>query len=61
MTGASPITSAPFGGTKLKVAGGIGAFFDDEVHRYLGLNPTDGQVVYHFAIGRPVPDPRIEG
>ena len=42
-------------------ATGIGAFFDDEVHRYLGLNPADGQVVYHFAIGRPVPDPRIEG
>jgi SagB-type dehydrogenase family enzyme len=38
-------------------ATGIGAFFDDEVHRYLGL--TSGQVVYHFAIGYPVPDPRL--
>ena len=38
-------------------ATGIGAFFDDEVHRYLDL--TSGQVVYHFAIGYPVPDPRI--
>lgn len=40
-------------------ATGIGAFFDDEVHRYLGLDPQDGQVVYHFAVGRPVADPRI--
>jgi SagB-type dehydrogenase family enzyme len=40
-------------------ATGIGAFFDDEVHRYLNLTPEQGQVVYHFAIGYPVPDPRI--
>jgi SagB-type dehydrogenase family enzyme len=40
-------------------ATGIGAFFDDEVHRYLGLTPDQGQVVYHFAIGYPVPDPRL--
>jgi SagB-type dehydrogenase family enzyme len=41
-------------------ATGIGAFFDDEVHRYLNLVPGQGQVVYHFAIGYPVPDPRLE-
>src|SRR5580693_591791 len=40
-------------------ATGIGAFFDDEVHRYLELSPEQGQVVYHFAIGHPVPDPRV--
>jgi SagB-type dehydrogenase family enzyme len=40
-------------------ATGIGAFFDDEVHRYLDLAPAQGQVVYHFAIGYPVPDPRL--
>ena len=40
-------------------ATGIGAFFDDEVHRYLNLIPEQGQVVYHFAIGYPVPDPRV--
>jgi SagB-type dehydrogenase family enzyme len=39
---------------------GIGAFFDDEVNRYLNLSPELGQVVYHFAIGYPVPDPRLE-
>jgi SagB-type dehydrogenase family enzyme len=42
-------------------ATGIGAFYDDEVHRYLRLSPAQGQVVYHFAIGYPVPDPRLEG
>lgn len=41
-------------------ATGIGAFFDDEVHEYLGLGPGDGQVVYHFAIGYPEPDPRLD-
>jgi SagB-type dehydrogenase family enzyme len=40
-------------------ATGIGAFYDEEVHRYLELTPQQGQVVYHFAIGHPVPDPRI--
>jgi SagB-type dehydrogenase family enzyme len=41
-------------------ATGIGAFFDDEVHRYLGLGPEQGQVIYHFAIGYPIRDPRLE-
>jgi len=41
-------------------ATGIGAFFDEEVNRYLNLAPELGQVVYHFAIGYPVPDPRLE-
>src|SRR5665213_1713042 len=41
-------------------ATGIGAFYDEEVHRYLNLGPEQGQVVYHFAIGYPVPDPRLE-
>jgi SagB-type dehydrogenase family enzyme len=40
-------------------ATGIGAFYDDEVHRHLNLVPCQGQVVYHFAIGYPVPDPRV--
>jgi SagB-type dehydrogenase family enzyme len=41
-------------------ATGIGAFFDDAVDRYLNLTPEQGQVIYHFAIGYPVPDPRLE-
>jgi SagB-type dehydrogenase family enzyme len=40
-------------------ATGIGAFFDDDVRRYLNLTPEQGQVVYHFAIGYPVPDYRV--
>jgi SagB-type dehydrogenase family enzyme len=41
-------------------ATGIGAFYDEEVHRYLHMAPGQGQVVYHFAIGYPVPDPRLQ-
>ncbi len=41
-------------------ATGIGAFLDEEVNRYLGLSSELGQVVYHFAIGYPVADPRLE-
>jgi nitroreductase len=41
-------------------ATGIGAFYDEEVHRYLNLGPSQGQVIYHFAIGYPIPDSRIE-
>jgi SagB-type dehydrogenase family enzyme len=40
-------------------ATGIGAFFDDEVHHYLNLERGQGQVVYHFAIGYPIADPRV--
>src|SRR5277367_4062711 len=40
-------------------ATGIGAFHDDEVHRHLNLVLSRGQVVYHFAIGHPVPDLRV--
>jgi SagB-type dehydrogenase family enzyme len=41
-------------------ATGIGAFFDDAVHSYLNLAPDQGQVVYHFAIGYPIIDSRLE-
>ncbi len=41
-------------------ATGIGAFYDEEVHQYLGLAPEQGQVVYHFAVGHPVADLRVE-
>jgi SagB-type dehydrogenase family enzyme len=40
-------------------ATGIGAFFDDDVHRWLGLRGHGRQVVYHHAIGRAAPDPRL--
>jgi len=38
---------------------GIGAFYDDAVHHYLGLDPKDAQVIYHFACGYAVKDNRI--
>ena len=41
-------------------ATGIGAFYDEEVHRYLNVAPEQGQVVYHSAIGYPAADPRLE-
>jgi len=41
-------------------ATGIGAFFDNEVQRYLNLNSEQEQVVYHFAVGHPVADSRLE-
>jgi len=41
-------------------ATGVGAFYDEEVHRYLKLPPPE-QAVYHFAIGYSVPDVRVRG
>lgn len=38
---------------------GIGCFFDDEVHRLLGLTGTRWQSLYHFTVGGAVDDPRI--
>lgn len=40
---------------------GIGAFHDDQVHRYLQIPPDQGQVIYHFACGYAVKDDRLEG
>jgi SagB-type dehydrogenase family enzyme len=38
---------------------GIGAFYDDEVHSFIGITPEEGQVVYHFACGYAVMDDRL--
>lgn len=40
-------------------ATGIGAFYDDDVHRWLGLVGPDRQVIYHHSIGLAAPDPRL--
>jgi SagB-type dehydrogenase family enzyme len=40
-------------------ATGIGAFYDDAVHQYLRISSEQGQVIYHFAIGRAVADSRL--
>ncbi len=39
---------------------GIGCFFDDPVHELLGLQGSAWQSLYHFTVGLPVLDPRIE-
>jgi SagB-type dehydrogenase family enzyme len=38
---------------------GIGAFYDFQVRDVLGVNDTEGIVVYHFACGYAIPDPRL--
>jgi SagB-type dehydrogenase family enzyme len=38
---------------------GIGCFFDDADHEVLGLSDSRFQVLYHFAVGMPVDDPRL--
>ena len=38
---------------------GIGCFFDDADHEVLGIKDEQFQVIYHYAIGMAVDDPRI--
>ena len=39
---------------------GIGCFFDDGVHELLGLADHRFQSLYHFTVGMPVDDPRLQ-
>ena len=39
---------------------GIGCFFDDSVHEVLGLKDTQFQSMYHFTVGSPLTDSRLE-
>ncbi|MFZ2366847.1 MAG: nitroreductase family protein [Azonexus sp.] len=39
---------------------GIGCFFDDPVHQLCGLDGARYQSVYHFTVGTPISDERIE-
>jgi len=41
-------------------ATGIGCFFDDPVHQVFGLNDRSYQSLYHFTMGGPVEDTRLE-
>ncbi len=38
---------------------GMGCFFDDSVHAVLGLSDSAYQDIYHFAVGKPIEDPRL--
>jgi hypothetical protein len=39
---------------------GIGCFFDDAVHDVLGLTDNQFQSLYHFTVGMPVEDHRLQ-
>jgi hypothetical protein len=39
---------------------GIGCFFDDAVHDVLGLTDNQFQSLYHFTVGMPVEDRRLQ-
>ncbi|WFP50104.1 SagB/ThcOx family dehydrogenase [Methylomonas sp. EFPC3] len=39
---------------------GIGCFFDDAVHGVLGLKDNDWQSLYHFTVGEPLDDSRLQ-
>lgn len=39
---------------------GIGCFFDDMMHALMGLTDTTWQSLYHFTVGGPVDDPRLQ-
>jgi nitroreductase len=41
-------------------ATGIGCFFDDAMHRLLGLDGLAWQSLYHFTVGGPVEDRRVQ-
>ncbi|HEX2056252.1 MAG TPA: SagB/ThcOx family dehydrogenase [Nitrospiraceae bacterium] len=41
-------------------ATGIGCFFDDPVHEIVGINQLSMQSLYHFTIGGPVEDMRLQ-
>ncbi|EIJ43713.1 SagB-type dehydrogenase domain protein [Beggiatoa alba B18LD] len=38
---------------------GIGCYFDDAMHNMLGLNDLNYQSLYHFTIGKPLEDTRL--
>ncbi|HET9929827.1 MAG TPA: nitroreductase family protein, partial [Polyangiaceae bacterium] len=39
---------------------GIGCFLDDPTAEFLGVADTPARSVYHFSVGKPIDDPRIE-
>ena len=39
---------------------GIGCYFDDAVHELFGIQDNQWQCLYHFTVGRGVPDVRLQ-
>ena len=38
---------------------GIGCFFEDSIHEFLGIKDHKVQDIYHFTVGGPVKDNRL--
>jgi hypothetical protein len=43
-----------------RLSTGIGCFFDNAMHQVLGIRDHAWQSLYHFAVGGPVDDPRLQ-
>jgi nitroreductase len=39
---------------------GIGCYFDDVMHHALGIQNAAWQSLYHFTVGNPLEDPRLQ-
>jgi hypothetical protein len=39
---------------------GIGCYFDDSVHELLGFKDDKFQSLYHFTVGKPLEDSRLQ-
>jgi SagB-type dehydrogenase family enzyme len=39
---------------------GIGCYFDDAVHKLIGIEGQSWQDLYHFTVGQPIDDPRLQ-
>jgi hypothetical protein len=39
---------------------GIGCYFDDSVHEILGIEDDTWQSLYHFTVGKPLEDSRLQ-
>ena len=46
--------------TSCRPGSGLGCFFDDEVHKLIGLPDARFQALYHFALGSPMSDDRLQ-
>ena len=52
-------TQTPSGARPIRSTG-IGCYFDDALHRVLGIRDRRFQSLYHFTVGGPVEDPRLQ-
>jgi hypothetical protein len=48
------------GKTAIEDSNYLGCFFDDEMHKILGLENIEWQSLYHFTVGKHLDDSRLE-